>query len=266
MKISLLCCSPRSKSVGAFVLFLLSLGIIYYAPISLEVKLILVGSILLSYFLFLFWASAHIRSGIYVKTWNSSPHQTKKVALTFDDGPALQTKEVLDLLKLWDAKATFFLIGDKIGSQKELVKRMVKEGHGVGNHSWMHSPLFPLQGSKSIRSSLMETRSAIEEVTGLPNKLFRPPYGVTNPLIKNALRGLDFKVIGWSVRSLDTKNEPAEVVFKRIQSKIKGGDIILLHDTSKNIIPLLKKVLPWLKSMNYELVTVDELMKNENKL
>ena len=143
---------------------------------------------------------------------------------------------------------------------------MVQDGHVIGNHSWMHSSLFPMQSSKRIRSSLLETRRTIEEVTGVPNPLFRPPYGVTNPPIAKALKGLSFKVIGWSVRSLDTKNEPVEVVFKRIQSKIKGGDIILLHDTSKNIIPLLNKLLPWLKSMNYELVTVDELMKNENKL
>lgn len=266
MKISPLCCSPRIKSVGAFVAFLLGLGIVYFAPISAEVKLILAVAVIFSYTLFLFWASSNIRSDVYVRTFNRAPNQINKIALTFDDGPDEQTKEVLDLLKLWEVKATFFLIGMKIASHKGVVKRMVQDGHVIGNHSWMHSSLFPIQSSKRIRSSLVETRRAIEEVTGVPNHLFRPPYGVTNPLIKNALRGLDFKVIGWSVRSLDTKNEPAEVVFKRIQSKIKGGDIILLHDTSKNIIPLLKKLLPWLKSMNYELVTVDELMKNENKL
>ncbi len=265
MKISLLCCSPRSRSVGAFVAFLLGLWIIYFAPISAEVKLVLAVGIIFSYTLFLFWASANIRSGVYVRTFNRAPHQMNKIALTFDDGPDLQTKEVLDLLKLWEVKATFFLIGMKIASHKEVVKRMVQEGHAIGNHSWMHSSLFPLQGSKRIRTSLVETRRAIEQVTGVPNNLFRPPFGVTNPIIAKALKGLSFKVVGWSVRSLDTKNEPTEVVFKRIQSKIKGGDIILLHDTSKNIIPLLTELLPWLKSLNYELVTVEELMKNENK-
>lgn len=253
--------SPKIKFVSALLIFILSLGNLCFLPISETVKCAIAVGIILLYLIFLFWASANIRSGIYIKTFNSAPNKSTQIAVTFDDGPDVQTDEILNLLQQWNAKATFFMIGQKIFTQQSVVRRVVNEGHEIGNHSWAHSILFSLQKSSLIQQEIIKTDKAIKQITGKSNQLFRPPFGVTNPLVAKGLRGMRLTVVGWSVRSFDTKNEPEEVVFKRIKSKVKGGDIILLHDTSKNILPLLNRLLPWLKAQNYELVTVGELMK-----
>jgi len=139
--------------------------------------------------------------------------------------------------------------------------RINSEGHIIGNHSYSHSNFFPLKSVKAIRYELIKTREIIENISQKPNPYFRPPFGVTNPLIKKALKGLNFRVIGWSIRSLDLSNDSSEKIAKRIISKLRGGDIILLHDTSRQVLPVLVRLLEHFNKNGWKVVSLEDLIK-----
>jgi len=209
------------------------------------------GAGALCYSLLLVYASACIQSGFYVKATCHLLKNQQVVALTFDDGPdPIQTPIILDLLKDAGFKATFFCIGEKIKQHPQLAQRIVNEGHAIGNHTFSHSNLFPMFWPSTIKRELIDTQHFIDDIDPKNKKLFRPPYGVTNPLIYFGLRGLNFNIIGWNNRSLDTTQRSENEVFHRITKKLKAGNIILLHDTSKNVIGVLKQLIPYLKDNN----------------
>jgi peptidoglycan-N-acetylglucosamine deacetylase len=243
------------------IVFSLLALIVVLLPISFGVKMYAFTVLIIASIVVLVWASANIRSGFFLKTINHNPQRISEVAITFDDGPdGVNTPQILDLLDKYNAKATFFVIGQKARENIPLLTRMVDNGHIIGNHSFGHSNVFPLKAVRTIRQEIHETNAIIEGVTNKPNRYFRPPYGVTNPNIALALRSFDLKNIGWTVRSLDTKNEKKEIVFNRIRRKLKGGDIILLHDTSKYVLEILEMLLVYLKDNGIKAVGVDELM------
>ncbi len=186
------------------------------------------------------------------------------VAITFDDGPNLEfTPKVLSILKDYNAKATFFLIGKNAEKNPDLVQRILNEGHAIGNHSYSHSKIFGFFSSKKVASELKQTNSILKKITGKEVKLFRPPFGVTNPNIKNALRRTGHQSIGWSKRSYDTTNISAEKIFKRITANLKKGDIILLHDSSAKTVAVLEQLLLFLQSHKLQSVPVDRLLEIE---
>ncbi|MFH1121862.1 MAG: polysaccharide deacetylase family protein [Bacteroidota bacterium] len=212
------------------------------------------------------YGSANIRSGFYLKAFCHGDRSLKKAAITFDDGPdGEHTAELLDLLRENGIKASFFCIGGKIDQYPSIVNRMHTEGHLIGNHSFSHDHFFPLKPVAEIRKELIRTKDLIEKLTGKPNLYFRPPFGVTNPGIARALKGLDFMVIGWSIRSFDLSDKNPEAIVDRILTKLRGGDIILLHDTSPHILPVLKSLLVNLKLLGWEVVRHDELINDNTK-
>lgn len=232
--------------------------VVLHAPLLAWVFLVL------SYTFAVAYGSANIDSGFFVKTICRGTSGEKTVALTFDDGPDfINTPLILDFFKKEGIKATFFCIGEKIEQHPDLVFRIHHEGHIIGNHSYSHSNFFPLKSVKAIRSELLETRGIIENISQKPNLFFRPPFGVTNPLIKKALKGLNFMVIGWSIRSFDLSKRSAEEIANRIISRLGGGDIILLHDTSENALPVLNRLLEHFDENGWKVVSLEELI-NEN--
>ncbi|TEB41353.1 polysaccharide deacetylase family protein, partial [Flavobacterium circumlabens] len=145
-----------------------------------------------------------ISSDYHVKAFCSNPSEKeKKIALTFDDGPGPFTVEVLELLKKYNANATFFCIGKNIENHPEIVKQIIEEGHLVGNHSYSHSKFFDFYNAAAITKELQKTDSLLEKFTPGKVKFFRPPYGVTTPSIRRALKITGHQVIGWNIRSLD---------------------------------------------------------------
>ncbi len=225
-----------------------------------EFETVIISSVVLIYVALVVWGVSDIKINFFLKSINSFPTQKNKIALTFDDGPSEKSEAVLDLLKENNIKATFFLIGKNIALYPNVAKRIVEEGHSIGNHSWSHSSIFPLFFKKAMREDLMKADDEIRETLGIEPKLFRPPFGVTNPTVASVLDWFNYKVIGWSLRSFDTKNESVAKVLNRITTKVKGGDIILLHDTSLNIIEILEELIPWLINKNYEFDTIENLM------
>ena len=208
--------------------------------------------------------------GSFFIQWNyhlNSVHSNKstkknQIALTFDDGPHAEfTPKVLDLLKQHKARATFFCVGVHIEKHPELFKRILAEGHSIGNHTFSHSKSFGFFGTEKVIDELNRTIALVKELTGKQMNFYRPAFGVTNPMIEKAVKHLNVTSIGWNVRSLDTTSRDEKVVLNRITSKISKGDIVLLHDTSQKSINVLERLLLFLEEKNLKSVTVDELLE-----
>lgn len=212
----------------------------------------------------LVWASADIGSGVYLKALCRAESAEKVVALTFDDGPdADSTPRVLDLLKRYDVRATFFVVGEQARQNPELIHRMVAEGHTVAGHSYYHLPQSTLWSSQRYTEELFRCNDVVARLTGLRMRLYRPPFGVTNPPIARAVKNLGLIPVGWSVRSLDTITKNRDRVVDRVMRGLRGGDVILLHDRLESSEELLEKLLTALQAQHYTTATVDELFKIE---
>lgn len=212
----------------------------------------------------LVWASADIGSGVYLKALCRAESADKVVALTFDDGPDEDyTPRVLDLLKRYGVRATFFVVGEQARQNPELIHRLVAEGHTVANHSYYHLPQSTLWSSRRYTEELFRCNDVVARLTGLRMRLYRPPFGVTNPPIARAVKNLGLIPVGWSVRSLDTVTKNSDRVVDRVMRGLRGGDVILLHDRLEHSEELLEKLLTALQAQNYTTATVDELFKIE---
>ncbi|WDF63564.1 polysaccharide deacetylase family protein [Flavobacterium sp. KACC 22763] len=207
------------------------------------------------------FGSARISSNYHVKAFCNNPLETeKKIALTFDDGPSIYTLEVLELLKKYNAKATFFCIGKNIETHPEILQKVIDEGHLVGNHSYSHSKFFDFYNAKKITEELQKTDALLEKFTSKKINFFRPPYGVTTPSIRRALKVTGHKTIGWNIRSLDGGTKNQELIFNRLVKHISPGGIVLLHDTGEHSVLVLEQFLQFLQQNNYQVVSIEELL------
>jgi peptidoglycan/xylan/chitin deacetylase (PgdA/CDA1 family) len=219
------------------------------------------GILILLFLLSLFYASYNIEAGIYLKAFCRRKTDEKMVALTFDDGPdPTQTPKVLDVLKKHNIPATFFCIGSQIKGKEEIVRRMVSEGHTIGNHAWSHTWKFPFYSFPRMYKDLESCRTLLEEVSGREINWFRPPYGVTNPVIAKVTKKLNYKVIGWNIRSLDTQLSSHAKIIERICKKLRPGSIILLHDRLPESEKLLSLLLEELKQRHYRVVSLNSMI------
>lgn len=193
--------------------------------------------------------------------FRSPQKHDNRVAITFDDGPdPVFTPQVLRLLADHGAKATFFCIGKRVQAHPGIVKDIIGQGHTLGNHSFSHSNTFGFKSTWAVVTELQETERTVQEQTGLRMRLFRPPFGVTNPPIARAVAAQDLVCVGWSIRSLDTTWRSADQVWKRILRRLKGGETILLHDTGEKGVEVLERLLVFLRANNLSAVPVDQLL------
>lgn len=218
---------------------------------------------------FFVWASADVGSGIYLKTLCRKHTDKPYIALTFDDGPdAVMTPRVLDVLNRYGIKATFFVVGEKVRRHPDIIHRIVDDGHTIGNHTYTHSVTFPLSCSQQVRKEIDDAQQAVEDVVGIRMRLFRPPFGVTNPIIGDVVRYRGLQAIGWEIRSLDTlEGTDRNEVCKRIKRKLRNGSVILLHDRCKDSDILLEYVINEIQACNMRIVMLDklfEIQKYEN--
>ncbi|MDO6818332.1 polysaccharide deacetylase family protein [Zobellia sp. 1_MG-2023] len=186
------------------------------------------------------------------------------ISITFDDGPNREfTPKVLDLLEKYNAKATFFCIGEQIEKHPEILKKIIAQGHTIGNHTYSHTNTFGFFSLDKVMNELTRTKKAVHTLTGKEMTLYRPAFGVTNPQIAKAVNQLNIEAIGWNVRSLDTTSRSEKTILERITKKVSKGDIILLHDTSEKTIRVLEQLLLFLREKNLSSVTVDRLLEIE---
>jgi peptidoglycan/xylan/chitin deacetylase (PgdA/CDA1 family) len=247
------------KNISLFFLFLLLLLLLLklYTAINL---LWFIGIILIWIGINAF-GSARISSNYHVKAFCNNPSETeKKIALTFDDGPSLFTLEVLNLLKKYNAKATFFCIGKNVEAHPEIIKQIIAKGHLVGNHSYSHSKFFDFYNAQKITEEIQKTDELLEKYTLKKINFFRPPYGVTTPSIRRALKITGHKVIGWNIRSLDGGTKDQNLILNRIKKRVSPGGIVLLHDTGSHSVLVLEQFLQFLQQNKYEVISVEELL------
>ncbi|MDL2291661.1 polysaccharide deacetylase family protein [Bacteroides sp. OttesenSCG-928-F21] len=218
--------------------------------------------LLLALFLFFFYASYSIERGFYLKSFCRKSTQEKVIAITFDDGPhPVQTPKVLDILHEESTPATFFCIGSLLAGNEEVVRRMVREGHGIGNHSYHHSWKFPLLTLRRMTEELTHTQQLLEEIGGREVRWFRPPFGVTNPTVAKAVKRLGYRSIGWNIRSFDTRSlHSHSEVLRRIRKGLRPGSVLLLHDRLPESDLLLREVLKLLRTEGYRVVSLQELL------
>ena len=186
----------------------------------------------------------------------------KAVALTFDDGPSPKTTPVaLDLLKKYNAKGTFFMVGHAVEGNEDIIKRVIAEGHQIGNHSWDHPVLTKISLEKA-KSQINDTTAALKKASGLDVHIMRPPYGAINGAIQAAV---DQSFILWDVDTLDWKNRNTASIMKEVR-KAQPGSIILMHDIHQTTIDALPLILQYLTEQGFEMVTIEELMGDQLEL
>ena len=210
------------------------------------------SSLIILLILYLVYASYYIGSGVYVKA--ICKPDAPGVVLTFDDGvDEIQTPKVLDVLKKYDAKAIFFIIGEKAEKHPHLVQRIVAEGHKIGIHSYTHKPIFPILAYDNMHKEVWDTKEILEKITGETVDLFRPPFGVTNPNVGKVVEELNLKTVGWNIRSLDTNMSQDRLqVAERVSQKLTGRDIILLHDDRQGSEILLEALLKNIEKLGHK--------------
>ena len=157
------------------------------------------------------------------------------IALTFDDGPdPATTLGVMATLARFDARATFFLVGEKASCHPELVRTLAQNGHSLGVHGYRHNWRSLLSPS-CVAASIGRTCEIVSGATGRAPVFFRPPYGVVTPAVALAVRRANMRLVGWSVRSLDTVSWLApQTVLSRVVARLRPGKIVLLHDAPEH--------------------------------
>ncbi|MDR7866132.1 MAG: polysaccharide deacetylase family protein [Sporomusaceae bacterium] len=207
----------------------------------------------------------------YGPTFSEVKTSQKIVALTFDDGPyPPYTGQVLDILREEGVPATFFVIGRNAEKYPDLMRRMVAEGHQVGNHTYNHVDLLKADRA-TIADEVDRTSRAIAAITGAPAKVVRPPHGFRDAVVLEVMAERGLKVVEWSVLSRDWTNPGVATIAQRTLDKVKSGAVILLHDGDgvaataprAQTVEAARQIIRDLKTRGFKFVTVDEILKTE---
>ncbi|MCS7187906.1 MAG: polysaccharide deacetylase family protein [Armatimonadota bacterium] len=193
----------------------------------------------------------------------------KFVALTFDDGPhPVYTPKILDTLRKYNVKATFFLIGKRVEQFPEIARRIVSEGHEVGNHTYSHPNDLPKEDWNKIGLEIDRCSEAIEQVTGVRPKFFRPPKGFLNYKVLTLAQLKGYNIVFWTV-SADHKNASTpRTMARRVLKLVHPCAIVLMHDgripSRWKDVKALPMIIEGLRKRGYKFVTISELFKRSN--
>lgn len=199
--------------------------------------------------------------------YHCNRNNSNRIAITFDDGPhPKHTPEILDILEENNVKATFFLIGQNVKNYPDCAKRILRDGHEVGNHTYSHRVLKSLTREK-IEKEITEMENQLSKIANYHPKLIRPPCGMYNDALVKTADETGYKIILWSIDTKDWAHSSTESIVSNVVTNVRGGDIILFHDyiSGEDGTPdALKVIIPKLKSMGYEFVTVSELLQSDS--
>ncbi len=205
--------------------------------------------------------------GFFLPIISKSQAGSKGIALTFDDGPTPETtSKILELLTSHNMKATFFVIGEKAKKYPELIRKILEAGHTIGNHSWKHDSLLMLRSQKKLHIDIHKCQQLLSSF-GIRPLLFRPPVGITNPLLNKVLQKENLQTVTFSCRAFDGGNRKIASLAERILKKLKTGDILLLHDLPPQkevaVSVLLKELailFDTLKKNDLKVIPLEELI------
>lgn len=199
------------------------------------------------------------RAAVYRK---GNPEK-KQIALSFDDGPSKRnTEEILSILKEYNVKATFFVIGENASRDPERIRSIYDAGHELGNHTYTHAYISKLPADK-IREEIRKTEEVLVEITGEKPVVFRPPGGYYDDASLAVVDEMGYESILWSLDTRDWSMPKSEKIVSKIEDSASEGDIILFHDLEDKRLPTpaaLRKIIPYLIDNGYEIVTVSELL------
>lgn len=193
--------------------------------------------------------------GKFDQTKNKINPNRPMIALTFDDGPGKYTARLLETLEEYDARATFFMLGQKVGDYAEEIKKMVEIGCEIGNHTTNHARLTELS-VKDIEKEVNKTNNELEKIIGQGASLVRPPFGAVNANVRKTVKT---PLIMWSLDTLDWKRKNADSITKYVMKNVQDGDIILMHDIHEFSVDSAEDFIPQLIEQGYQLVTVSEM-------
>lgn len=223
--------------------------IIYPAAVSLIGSLLLVAGVV------------KVQWSFFAKNFCSIPASINEIALTFDDGPHPETERLLDILDRYNAKATFFCIGTQVEKYPEIVNRIIQSGHSIGSHTYNHTWKFTLSSYRETTTEITRGIDAIEQITGKRTLLFRPPYGITNPMIGKSIKKNNLMSIGWNIRTFDTTKKHADDVFRKVAVALKPGAVILMHDRLKITVDAVPQILEEITKRGLITVTIEQALK-----
>jgi peptidoglycan/xylan/chitin deacetylase (PgdA/CDA1 family) len=181
------------------------------------------------------------------------------IALTFDDGPSIHTERILDLLERYNARATFFVVGNRVESRQDIVLRAVNLGSEIAGHSWAHCN-FNRLSEEEIAENITATSAVIESVIGSSVNFFRPPFGAINERGSRVSYELGYAIVNWTADTQDWKYRNANTVFNAVMNLAEDGAVILLHDIHETTADAMELAIPALAARGYRLVTVSELL------
>ena len=196
----------------------------------------------------------------------------RKIYLTFDDGPNERaTPAILETLASARVPAAFFMVGDHVRRLPDLARRVVGEGHMVGNHTYNHVKLH-FAGPKKIRTQLTKTHDAIESVTGLTPRSFRAPHGYRSPFLISIIVDMSYTVFGWTFGVFDTARPGVEEIRRRVRKRLRPGAIVLLHDGDgydpdgdrMQTARALPGIIEDAQTAGYQLGSLSELLGNQS--
>ncbi len=227
------------KQLAVFFLFIE--GIIYIFLRNTDVLLPVLLSVLTIYLL-LFYFSMNLQLNVYLKAKNKA--KKGYAVLGFDDGPDPEmTLKILDILETYNAKAIFFLIGKNAINHPDIVKEIVKRGHLIGGHTLNHPANFGTLGFCQAEKEILHGIKVVEAIINQKITLFRPPLGISNPIIAAITKNNNLQVVGWNIRSYDTINKNAQKMLTRITRQIDDRSSILFHDRVQNTVEILPYIL-----------------------
>ena len=213
------------------------------------------------------WGVLWPQCGMYGEAVARGKSGTRRVALTFDDGPhPVTTRAVLELLRAHDARATFFVLGHKVEAHPDVVREIHAAGHTLGIHGFQHDRLFSFRSPSYARTQVERTQQAILQACGVLPRLFRPPVGFASYRTFRGAEQAAVRIIAWSVRSLDgVRGAKPRSVAQRVIARLEDGAIVLLHDAAERddftpaSIAALPEILRALRERGLACVGVDQL-------
>ncbi len=220
------------------------------------------------------WAALYVLDmtvpgiNIFSKALVRLPGGENRVALTFDDGPVEPfTRQILDVLDQFNAKATFFCIGENLQSSPELAKEIVRRGHTLGNHSFDHHSL-PLQSGVDVSDQIERTAGLIERLTGSRSRLFRCPKGYKTRRVARLVARSGHHLIGFSYPIFDVQNPDTKILVSRVLTRLRAGDIILMHDGYASqkpggrdqLVKALPRILEGIRQRGLKPVSLNEVL------